>query len=545
MSSEDPLSRLITDPRRGVAAVEMQGISKRFGNVQALDGASLTVQRGEVHALLGENGAGKTTLMNVLSGIYHADRGSIYVHGEKIEIHSPRSAVLHCVGMVHQTPELIDAFTGYENLSLAKTESHVLGAFNRGREELESLAERYGLPVDLRRRVRDLAMGERQKLEILRELYRGATILILDEPTTHLTPGEFDSLFSVIRLLAESGMSVIFISHKLHEVLAVADQITVLRKGRTVGSRRRAEVTRDELVEMMLGSVSDPEASELALSIVSRAFGTRSSHRPLPAHGAPQDHLGSADAYNLLRLTNVSVRAGQRRLEVNSLTVNRGEIVGVAGVAGNGQRELVDLLAGTLPVRSGSISLDGRDITAMPVAERLRRGLAVIPEDPLNEGALPTLPLWQTFILGLHQIDRRSRWDIRRLKQQTQKMIEQFGLAASGPDAITGTLSGGTLQRAIVARSLRILSGSHGGLLVAFNPTQGLDIAGIAFVRSYLRELAKSRSGVLLISEDLDELFDLSDRMYVLFSGEITSHYDRSEFDLYRIGASMVGVRHD
>lgn len=522
-------------------AVDMRDISKRFGAVQALDGASFTARSGEVHALLGENGAGKTTLMNVLSGLYLADSGSISIRGESARIASPQDAVLRGVGMVHQHPELIGAFTGHENIALARPGSRATSRYDRGREEIEALVEQYGLPVDLRKNVRELAMGERQKVEIIRELYRGATILILDEPTTHLTPGEFDGLFSAIRRLAASGMSAILISHKLHEIFAVADQITVLRKGTTVGSHPRTVVTQDALVAMMLGtSVPDAEAVKAAGALDP----VHEDDREQPDDSVREASATAPTGPPLLDMSGVRVKSGGRSLEVDGLNVRRGEIVGVAGVAGNGQRELVDVLVGTLPARAGRITLAGRDIVRASVAQRIRAGIAVLPDDRLNEGALPASPLWQTYTLGLHQTSR-SRWDIAGLKTQTQKMIDRFSIAARGPDAITADLSGGTLQRALVARSLQILSKSSGGLLVAVNPTQGLDIGATRFVREHLRELTRNNGAVLLISEDLDELFELSDRIAVLFSNVVTAEYPRERFDRYAIGANMVGAQRD
>jgi len=516
-------------------AVDMQGVSKSFGAVRALDSACFTARHGEVHALLGENGAGKTTLMNVLSGLYLADSGEVTIRGEAVHMTSPQDAARHGVGMVHQHPELIGAFTGHENVALARTGGGLGRRFDHGCQELESLAEQYGLPVDLRKRVCDLAMGERQKVEILRELCRGATILILDEPTTHLTPGEFDGLFSAIRQLASSGLSAILISHKLHEVFAVADQITVLRKGRTVGTRSRSDVTQDALITMMLGTA----AAEEARAVTGTAEKTQAAPQPSAAERA------ESGGPPLLTVSGVRVRSGPRRLEVDELTVRRGEIVGVAGVAGNGQRELVDVLIGTLGTRRGRLCLGDRDITKASVAQRIRAGIAVLPDDRLHEGSLPSAPLWQTYTLGLHQTLRSARWDPRDLRRQTQFAIGEFGIAARSPNAITADLSGGTLQRAIVARSLRILSASNGGLLVAVNPTQGLDVGGTRFVRDHLRELLRHNGAVLLISEDLDELFELSDQITVLFAQALVAEYVRGDFDRYRIGADMLGAERD
>lgn len=507
---------MTADSSGAAPVVEMRSITKRFGRVAALDGASFEVRRGEIHALLGENGAGKTTIMNVLAGLYRADSGEILLDGSPASIHSPRDAAGHRIGMVHQHFELVDVFTGLENVLLAVEK----GFFRSAREDHASAIERLsvdaGLEVRLDRPVGLLAVGDKQKIEILRTLYAGVDLLILDEPTTHLTPAEVDTLFAVIRRLTAHGLTVVLISHKLNEVLAVADRITVLRRGRTVGTLNSSEASRTSLVPMMMGTGAS-----------------------LVRVGAPGD-VRDADVPRepLLVLRDVRYSGGPAL----DLEVRRGEILGVAGVAGNGQQALVEIISGLQPVEEGSIHLAGVDITRTSTAHRIRLGLAVLPDDRLREAILPNAPLYETYFLGLHQLERRGRFRVSHLRRLTRDVIRAFRIVPPDEATATATLSGGNIQKVLVARAEAIAMGSPDGVVVAMNPSRGLDVGATSFLRERLGALRASGRSVVFISEDLDELMQVGDRVVVLRGGALVDEFSTTDYDRYAIGASMVGA---
>jgi simple sugar transport system ATP-binding protein len=505
------------------ARVEMRGVVKRFGEVTALAGVDFAVGAGEIHGLLGENGAGKTTLMNVLSGLYRADRGTIAIDGGTVEIRSPAQALRHHIGMVHQHVELISNFTALENVVLGREGDRLWLRPERHHQEVEALATRFGLAVPLDVPVRLLAVGVQQKVELLKSLYRGVQVLILDEPTTMLTPQEVDLLFATIRTMAAEGLSVVFITHKIREIVSNCDRITVMRAGRVVGTIARAAADEAVLVEMMIGQ---------------RLTGVR---------GGESTAATSAPA--VLEVTGLTVGEGtaDRAVHDCSFSLRGGELVGLAGVAGNGQRELAEALLGVRPAARGRIAIRGRDVTGARVRERLSAGLVLIPEDRIEDGVLPGLSVAENLVLGLHPyvFRDRLRFDRQAARRLARRAIGEYSIVARDEDAPAVALSGGNIQKMLVARAMMLAGATGGAVLIATNPTRGLDVRATDFVRRRLLEFTRGGGGVLLISEDLDELLQLCDRIVVMYRGQIVGDLGRAEFDPYRLGALMTGTRDD
>ncbi len=496
------------------AAVTMQGITKRFPEIVANDAVDFEVAAGEVHALLGENGAGKTTLSHILSGLYRPDEGRILLHGEEIEFASPREAIDAGIGMVHQHFRLVDRFTVAENLVLgdrrgAGRHFHIEpGAVET---QVRELGERYRLPVDPRARIWQLSVGEQQRVEILNALYEEAQILILDEPTAVLTPEEADTLFVTLRQMADEGKTVIFISHKLQEVMAVSDRVTVLRAGKAIATVRTADATPQSLAGLMVGREVD---------VVRR----RSDARPETAAVLEVDGI------------QVEGDRGAAAVKDVSLTVRAGEIVAVAGVAGNGQRELAEAIAGLRPCTKGSIRVGGVVPKSGDARAAFDAGVGYIPEDRLGTGLAPTLSIAMNLQLRSF---RRESWGpflrLGRMREAAVDAIADFSIRASGPDQQTDFLSGGNLQKVVIARefagSLRVL--------VAASPTRGLDVSAVETVHRYLLDAAEQGTAVLLISEDLDEILALNDRVVVMYEGGLAEVGDRTSVE--EIGLRMAG----
>lgn len=506
------------DPRP--VRVEMRGIAKRFGATVALRGVDFSLCRGEIHGLLGENGAGKTTLMNVLSGLYRADAGAIALDGRSVEIRSPADALRRGIGMVHQHVELIPTFTALENILLGVEGSSWWLRPERRRADIASLAGRFGLPVALDTVVGALAAGVQQKVEILKALARGIEVLILDEPTTMLTPQEVEGLFATIRALAEGGVTVVFITHKIREILANCDRVTVMRGGHVVATVERASTSEERLVESMIGARS-VEAAD---------------HRAPPTR---------TPVLELNRLSG-SDTAGVGVVHACSVTVHAGELVGVAGVAGNGQRELAETIIGIRPAAAGSVHVAGHDVTTARVHERITTGLVYIPEDRIRDGILPGLSVAENLVLGLHPYafaGRHGLFDGALTRRLAQRAIAEYDIQAGAGDARAVELSGGNIQKILVARALALARLTRGVALVAMNPTRGLDVRATAFVRGRLLDFARGGGGVLLISEDLDELLQLCDRIVVMYRGAIVADVGRAAADSYRLGALMTGAR--
>jgi len=508
--------------------LEMKGINKAFDKVIALDKVNFSLHRSEIHGLLGGNGAGKTTLMNILFGLYRMDSGEINLDGKNLSIQSPKDAIGHGIGMVHQHFLQIGNFTVLENIILGTKIQHSL-TMNLSEETLKikELCQRFGLEVPLNAKVEDLPMGSRQKVEILKAIYRGVKILILDEPTTNLTPQEVDALFVSLRVMVNEGMSIIFITHKLREVMSVCDQITVLREGKNVVSLKRSEASEEVFVRGMVGDKMDIEKSVIF-----------STNRQAEQIGSEQPVILELNTVNVITSDNIP------RLINVSFSIQAGEILGVAGVAGNGQRELAECVTSIRQLRSGEIRLDGKHSHMKTTAELLALGVAYIPEDRLHDGFLPKANVAQNLILGSHRQAPYSRngwidWSV--VFGETRKLISEYSIKTSGPEEIGGNLSGGNIQRVLIARAF-----SHAAkLLVAHNPTRGLDIPSMDFVYSKLLACKKAGMATLLISEDLDELLLMCDRIAVIYRGEILDILPRQKFEKYTIGRLMSGIKEE
>lgn len=494
-------------------AVELDGIWKRFPGVIANAGASLTVRPGTVHAVLGENGAGKTTLMNCLAGVYLPDEGSVRIFGEEMRFSSPSDALAAGIGMVHQEFRLVPTFTVAENVVLGAAPT-ILDQAELNRE-VAALAERFGFDADPTRPVWQLSMGERQRVEILKALWRDARVLILDEPTAVLTPQEAVELGKVLRRMVDEGRSVVFISHKLDEVTAFCDEATVLRGGATVAEGIKiADVDAAQLAELMVGA-----SSEAA---------------PTTRVATPGDVLLEVSG---LTLTDTR---GLKAVDDLSLTVRSGEIVGVAGVAGNGQRALTDAIAGLERVDAGMICINGVDVTHLHTRKRVEAGLAYIPEDRLGVGLAPKLPVTHNAVMRSYRDLRQGpllSWE--RAKAFCTDLIERFEVKVGRIDDPMAGLSGGNLQRLLLGRELS----RDPGVVVASQPTRGLDVAGVSAIQSLLVAQRDEGTAVLMISEDLDEILALADRILVMSEGEIVGEFDPRDASRTDIGEAMMGAR--
>jgi simple sugar transport system ATP-binding protein len=497
--------------------LELRGITKRFPGIVANDHVDLDLYAGETHALLGENGAGKSTLMNVLYGLYHPDEGEILVKGKKLSLGSPQDAIDNGIGMVHQHFMLIPVMTVAENVVLASEPTHG-GAFldmAAAIKRVEELSKRFGLAVDPRARVESITVGQQQRVEILKALYRGADILILDEPTAVLTPQEAEELFRILESLTSEGKSVIFISHKLHEVLEIADRISVLRRGKLVETMQREGATEESLARAMVG----------------RDVLLRVDKKPATP-GEP-----------LLVVEDLRVR-DERGLEAVrgiSFEVRAGEIVGVAGVDGNGQTQLIDALARLAEIESGRVRLGGEDLTHATAKHALEAGLGHIPEDRQRRGLVLEFSLAEN--IALHDYDKepasRYGWlNPRALIRQAAKFLKDFDVRGGGPTTRAGALSGGNQQKVILAREIE----RNPQVLIAAQPTRGLDVGAIEFVHRRLVEERDAGRGVLLVSLELDEIMSLSDRILVIYEGRFVAEFgpDASEQE---IGIAMTGGR--
>jgi len=491
----------------------MIGITKRFPGVVANDHVNFELRAGEVHALLGENGAGKTTLMNILYGLYRPDEGRILVEGREVHIRGPRDAIELGIGMVHQHFRLVPTLTVAENIALSLREAGLLFPAKKVEPLIEEVANYYGLKVDPGARIWQLSVGERQRVEILKLLIRDAKILILDEPTTVLTPKEREELFKVMRKLAYEGRGIIFITHKLDEVFRVADRVTVLRKGRVVASGLPTRsATPAQLARLMVGYELKP--------------------RPRTRPG----RLGRV-VLEVRELSALNDRGFMAVRDV-SFQVRKGEIFGIAGVAGNGQRELVEVIVGLRKPASGRVLIDGVDVTGRSPAHLAKMGVAFIPEDRARYGVVPDLSVAENLILRVYR-ERRFRHglflDLQAVREWSEKLVAEFGIVTPDVDAPAGSLSGGNVQRLILARELS----TRPRLLVASHPTHGLDVAATEYIRSLLLEQKERGVAILLVSEDLDEIMELSDRIAVMREGRIVGVLGAAEADLETIGLMM------
>ena len=486
----------------------------------ALDNVSFTIEKGKIYGLLGGNGAGKTTLMNVLSGLYKADKGEILINGRMTKFSSPADAIKYKINMVHQHFTLVPVFTVEENIILGmKIKNEPLLSIEREEKKIQELMVEFGLKLELKTEVKNLSVGDKQKVELLRALYRNSELVILDEPTTFLVPSEVEVLFSSLRKIVDKrGVAVIFITHKIREALAVCDEIKVLREGREVGTLSKDEASIERLTEMMVGRSLDLEKSIL--------FSRKGLRKKALAKKEP--------AITIRNLT--VVEQGVPVVKNCSFDVFKGEIFGIAGIVGNGQKELVEALMRIRKADRGEIIIDVKEDSTCGMLEG---GVAYIPEDRMDEGYLPTFTVANNLILGCHKIapfSRRSFLDFKAIKENARELISEFKVKTPSEEEIASRLSGGNIQKLLVAR---VFSKQH-KLVVAHNPTRGLDIPSTEFVYKKFLELKDEDAGILLISEDLDELILMSDRIGVMYKGELVDVLERERFDKYKIGLEML-----
>jgi simple sugar transport system ATP-binding protein len=499
----------------GADAIELRDITKRFPGVVANDHVTLHVAPGTIHAIVGENGAGKSTLMKVLYGSLKPDEGTITVNGIEQHFKSPKDAIDAGIGMVFQHFMLADNFTVWENVVLGDEPGTAVKLnIREAKAKIRELALRYGLHIDPDEMTEELGVGARQRVEILKVLYRGARIIILDEPTAVLVPQEVDELFNSLRELVAGGVTVIFISHKLNEVLSVADAITVIRAGRTVTEVLPQDVTAKQLAELMVGSeLPSPETKAMP----------------------PGEHVA-------LAVAGVNLTEGGRPvLSDIDLEVHRGEIVGIAGVEGNGQDELINVIMGIDPPDSGSVELDGRDITKLNTRDRREQGIGYIPQDRHRDGLVLDSPLWENVMLG-HQTSptfvRRMIIDRGSARRRTEEIIAEFDVRTPGPDVDALALSGGNQQKLIVGKEMM----ADPTVLIAAQPTRGVDVGAQADIWDHLREARAADLAVLMVSADLEELIGLSDTLYVIYRGRLVAKLDPSTVTPSELGEYMTGA---
>jgi general nucleoside transport system ATP-binding protein len=497
--------------------MRMVDIVKRFPGVLANDKVNFDVKSGEIHALLGENGAGKSTLVRQLYGLYRPDEGHILINGQEMHFHSPKDSIAAGIGMIHQHFMLVPDMTVVENVALGlKSSRGMVLDLARVRTRIISLCKQYNLKIDPEAYIWQLAVGEQQRVEILKALYRGAALLVLDEPTAVLTPQEVDDLFITLRRMVTEGHALVFISHKLHEVLAISNRVTVLRDGHVVGSRPTAGTTKVELAQMMVGR-----------SVI------------LQYDKTPQK-LGDP----LLRISNLVVGGdrGSDALRNVTLEVQAGEILGLAGVSGNGQRELAEALGGLRQIKSGHVFLDGVDVTHASPSKRIDAGQSYIPEERMREGAIKDFSVADNFILEDHPkapYSNNTFLNFKAIRQEANRLIIEYNVKTPSMDTPIKNLSGGNIQKMILARELS----RHPKVLIASQPTRGVDIGASEYIHKRLLEQRDSGTATLLISEDLDEIRALSDRIAVIYEGQIVGIVDSKSATVEQLGLMMAGVK--
>lgn len=509
-------SNKLPSGQKRIESIEMRGITKRFPGVLASDHVDFDVKSGEVHALLGENGAGKSTLMKILYGMYHADEGQILLNGKPVTITSPNDAINFGIGMIHQHFMLVPTLTVAENVALGLPSTRgPLTDLERVSRRIVELAGIYGLKIDPAAYVWQLSVGQQQRVEIIKALYRGAALLILDEPTAVLTPQEVDEFFIIMRQMVKDGYALIFISHKLHEVVDISNRVTVLRNGKKIGTRPTAETTKQDLANWMVGREIDfvPDGGKVDLGEVRLKL----------------DNLCCGSDRGTPGLRNVS-------LEIHS-----GEILGIAGVSGNGQRELAETVAGLRKTTMGRISLEGKDVTGFAPGDLTGRMLSYIPEERMRDGMIKDFTVAENMILREHHKQPFSRFGFLKLKDisiHTDKLISQFSVKTPSQETLAKNLSGGNIQKIILAREIS----RNPRVIIAAQPTRGLDIGATEYVREQLLGQRKRGAAVMLISEDLDEILALSDRVAVIYEGRIMDILSRQDATRERLGLLMAGV---
>lgn len=502
---------------RRIDHAELKGITKRFPGVLANDRVDFDVRAGEIHALLGENGAGKSTLMKILYGLYHPDEGDIRLNGQTVRFHSPADALVQGIGMIHQHFMLVPTLTVTENVALGMKSGPLLN-LKEVRKRLIELSEAYGLKIEPDAYVWQLSVGEQQRVEIVKALYRGGALIILDEPTAVLTPQEANELFATLRQMREQGHALIFITHKLYEVQALCDRITVMRDGRVIDTIPNEGIEQRALARMMVGrdvqfQPERPEIQAGAVKLEIRQL-TAQNDRDLPA------------------------------LREVSLTVRAGEILGIAGVSGNGQRELAECIAGLRNATGGSVLLDGQSILDMPVQQRLKAGLAFVPEERNRHGTIGSFSVSENAVLQNHdgpEFLRGPFFNFESIRRHTTNLIQRFNVKTPSPETLVKNLSGGNVQKLILARELS----RRPVVLVAAQPTRGVDIGAAEYIHNVLMQQRSDGVAILLISEDLDEILALSDRIAVMYEGEIVGVVHRDDAHMETLGLMMAGVQPD
>jgi ABC-type uncharacterized transport system ATPase subunit len=502
--------------KRGDPVLEVRGITKRFPGVVANDHIDFEIRVGEIHAILGENGAGKTTLMKILFGEYHPDEGEIFIAGKPVKFRSPLDAIDMGIGMVHQNRKLVSAHTVIENIILGHPRSGKILKLKRAEKEIYELCEKYGFKVDLNTKVWQLSEGEKQVVEILKALYRGAEVLILDEPTSALAPVETEKLLVSVKAMAKNDFAIIpFITHKLPSVLAFSDRVTVLRRGKVV-SCTKTELTTEK---------------SLAMEMIGREVIFR-TERPEVKKGKTILDVKELSAFS---------HKGYLALKGATFSVREGEIFGVAGIHGNGQQELVEVLAGLRKAESGEVIMDDEDITHASSLERWQLGMGYIPSDRNEVGSIANFSLVENTTMNYYfdrDFYRRGALDYGKITDLTNDMIAEYNVATPSPDTKAKNLSGGNLQKLILARVLS----RKPRLVIADLPTQGLDVGATEFVRNKLIEAKKNKAGILLISEDLDEIMELSDWVAPMYEGKFMDIIPNEEVSKESVGAMCAGI---
>jgi simple sugar transport system ATP-binding protein len=504
--------------KRGDTVLEARGITKRYPGVVANDHIDFEIRAGEIHAILGENGAGKTTLMRILFGLTQPDEGEILVFGEKVNFRSPLDAIHLGIGMVHQNRKLIPAHSVIENIILGHPSAGSIMNLKRTGEEITELCTKYDFTIDLKAKIWQLSEGEKQVVEILKALYRGAKILILDEPTSALAPPEIEKLLASIKIMTGSDLALVpFITHKLPIVLTVSHRVTVLRRGKVMARLSTANATENSLAREMVGR-----------DVIFRL-----------------EHVNVEKGKPILEVEKLSATndKGLPALKEVSFSVREGEIFGIAGVSGNGQQVLAEVLAGLRDSMGGKVFLDGKDITRSSSLDKWQKGVGYIPAERIDVGSIGEYSLADNVLMNYYFDDEFNRWgilDSKRIRKLTEALISEYDIAAPGPDTTAKSLSGGNLQKLILARVLS----RKPRLIIANLPTQGLDVGATEFVQNKLLEAKKEGAGILLISEDLDEVLSLSDRVAPIYEGEFMDIIPIEQVRKEDIGAMMAGLKH-
>ena len=497
--------------------ISLKNIHKSFGDKKVLKGIDFDLHKCEVHALLGENGAGKTTLMNILYGMFNQSDGEIYIKGEKIINNSPKKAISLGIGMVHQHFMLVEPFSVTENIILGYEGKKVLIDRKKARDEVEKLSKEYGLLIDPDSKVSDISVGQQQRVEILKALYHGADILIFDEPTAVLTPQEINEFIEIVNKLTELGKSVIIITHKLKEIKAMADTCTVIRRGEFI----------DKLV------VKDVSEAELAEKMVGRDV----------SFNVKKEKIELGDEIFKIEDLWVKDNRGVDKVKGLNLSIKKGEILGIAGVDGNGQTELIDAISGMRKSQKGKVTLKGEDITNKNPRNIIDLGMNQIPEDRQKRGLVLEYPIKDNLILENLDKDfsKNGILDFKKIEENANSLIEKFDIRPNDMNEKAGSLSGGNQQKVIIAREIT----NNPDLLIAAQPTRGLDVGAIEFIHQYLVELRNQGKAVLLVSFQLDEVMDLSDRICVIYDGKIVGELDPKQTDEYEVGRLMAGGDHE